>query len=142
VCLRERTVLLLKFGEQAHVLDGDDGLVGERPNQVDLFLGERPLLPPGDGDRAYGTLLTEHRHGEDIPEAELPRQLAGRGRSVLRQGIHDVDDHAVADCPPRHGRVVGGRRKDPVQGLEGFRGLVVMGHHVNALTVEPVGDAE
>ena len=44
--LRERPVLLLQFREQAHVLDGDDGLVGERLEERDLLLsrmaGARP----------------------------------------------------------------------------------------------------
>jgi hypothetical protein len=34
--LGERLVLLLQFGEQAHVLDGDHRLVGERLKERDL----------------------------------------------------------------------------------------------------------
>ena len=39
--LGERPILGLQLPEQPHVLDGDDGLVGERVQQLDLFVGER-----------------------------------------------------------------------------------------------------
>ena len=77
--LGQLAVPSLELLEQADVLDGDHRLVGEGPDQLDLLLGERAPLPPGDGDRADGTLLTEHRHRHRTPEAELPRQLGGRG---------------------------------------------------------------
>ena len=32
----------LEFFEQAHILDGDHGLIGEGLQQADLFLRERP----------------------------------------------------------------------------------------------------
>ena len=37
----------LELLEQAHVLDGDHGLVGEGPQQRDLFFGERPGFRAG-----------------------------------------------------------------------------------------------
>ena len=39
--LAQFRVALAEFLEQPHVLDGDDGLVGEGFEQCDLFLGER-----------------------------------------------------------------------------------------------------
>ena len=51
---------LLQLLEQAHVLDGDDGLVGERLEKADLALGK----PSGHGtphrDDANGGALSEH----------------------------------------------------------------------------------
>jgi hypothetical protein len=44
VCLRERTVLLLEFRKEAHVLDGDDRLVGKRLKERDLLRRERAHL--------------------------------------------------------------------------------------------------
>ena len=44
--LRERPILLLQFGEQAHVLDGDHRLVGERLEERDLLGRERMDLGP------------------------------------------------------------------------------------------------
>jgi len=37
--------------EQAHVLDGDHRLVGERLQQADLLVGKRPRLGAADGNR-------------------------------------------------------------------------------------------
>ena len=44
--LGDSAVLLLQFREQAHVLDGDDGLVGEGLEQLDLLLREGLHLTP------------------------------------------------------------------------------------------------
>ena len=41
----EFRVALLQFFEQPHVLDGDDRLVGEGFEQLDLSVGERAGLP-------------------------------------------------------------------------------------------------
>ena len=42
--LRQRAVALLQLGEQAGVLDGDHGLVGEGLDQGDLAVGEGAWL--------------------------------------------------------------------------------------------------
>ena len=49
---RQVAVTRLELLEQAHILDGDDGLVGEGLQQGDLRVGERRRRGPGDGDRA------------------------------------------------------------------------------------------
>ena len=38
---RKSEILLLQLGEQAHVLDGDHGLIGEGLHERDLLVGER-----------------------------------------------------------------------------------------------------
>ena len=51
--LCERTVLLLEFRKEPHVLDGDDRLVGEGLEERDLLRRERPDLGPSiDDDEA------------------------------------------------------------------------------------------
>ena len=58
-------LLLQRFAqlvEQPRVLDGDDGLVGEVADQLDLLVGERPHLLSIDADRADQLILLEHRH--------------------------------------------------------------------------------
>jgi len=46
----EGAVLFLQLGEKAHVLDGDQRLIGERTKQLDLSLAELAWLAPSDSD--------------------------------------------------------------------------------------------
>ena len=48
--------------EQPRVLDGDDGLVGEVREQLDLLIGERAHLLTVNADRADQLFFLEHRH--------------------------------------------------------------------------------
>ena len=59
----------LELGEQAHVLDGDDGLVGEGPQQLDLLLGKRARHVAVHGDGADRLAFAQHRDGQDAAEA-------------------------------------------------------------------------
>jgi hypothetical protein len=70
--LRQRAVLLLQFLEQPHVLDGDDGLVGEGLEQLDLLRRERTGGSPTStgGDGADRTSLSEHRHHQQASKAD------------------------------------------------------------------------
>ena len=52
--LAQFCVALLDFFEQPHVLDGDDGLIGEGFEQVDLLFGERPDLGAANDDCPIG----------------------------------------------------------------------------------------
>src|SRR5262249_54567024 len=63
--LGERSILLLQFREQPDVLDGDDGLVSERLQKLDLFAREGSDLRPPDDYHAEGRALTEERRGQD-----------------------------------------------------------------------------
>src|SRR5438093_425672 len=62
---RRRLLLqgLLRLGEQAHILDGDHGLVGERLQECDLGVRERLDLRPADSDYADRYILTQERYG-------------------------------------------------------------------------------
>ena len=68
---RAGAVRLLQFLEQARVLDRDHGLVGERLQQRDLLLGERPDLQPPQHDRArWPIALTHERRRQNRSMAE------------------------------------------------------------------------
>src|SRR5262249_47248709 len=52
----------LEFLEEPHVLDRDDGLVGEGLQEVDVLLGEGARRSPRNGDRPDWTPFPEHRY--------------------------------------------------------------------------------
>ena len=60
--------------EQAGILDGDDGLVGEIGDQRDLLVGEWANFLAIDDDSADHLVLTTHRYGDVRPRtAEVGR---------------------------------------------------------------------
>ena len=72
-------VARLQLGEQAHVLDGDDGLVGEGLQEVDLLVGEGPPA------RARQTTIAPM--GMPSREASAPRAgFAAAAAMVTRSG--------------------------------------------------------
>ena len=76
VCCCERFAQLV---EQPGVLDGDDGLVGEVREQLDLLVGERPHLLTVDVDRADQLVVLEHRHRDRVraPASSTPATANG-----------------------------------------------------------------
>src|SRR5262245_36341258 len=62
--LGQRTLLLLQLLEQPHVLDGNDGLVGERLEQRDLLIRELPYLLPAKEERSDRHAFPEKRYSE------------------------------------------------------------------------------
>src|SRR5262249_16326714 len=62
--ISQRPVLLLQLGEQADVLNGDDGLVREGLEKGNLFVREGPRLSLRNGERSNGMSFTQHRHRE------------------------------------------------------------------------------
>ena len=71
--------LRLHLVEQAHVVDGDDGLFGERLKERDLSIGERARLEPDKRNSADRLAVAKHRHGQHGPEADLD----DRGRRIF-----------------------------------------------------------
>ena len=67
-----------QFVEQAHVLDGDDGLGGEILHQLDLLVGERPDLLAVNDDRADQLVFLQHRHGQQRARAAEFRRWVTR----------------------------------------------------------------
>ena len=84
--------------EQPNVLDGDDGLVGERPEERDLVVGEAARRGARHGDRADRRVVKEHRHHELAPVPAVPRDRARRlGNPGIRLRVLDVDGGALAN---------------------------------------------
>src|SRR5712692_3101883 len=52
VSLSKRAVLFLELGKQAHVFDGDHGLIGKNPEELELSVRERLNLRPEQDDGA------------------------------------------------------------------------------------------
>jgi hypothetical protein len=68
--LGQLDVAHLQFLEQADVLDGDDGLVGEGFEQRDLIVGERLGHQPPYHDDPDRQAFSQQRRGEHGPDAE------------------------------------------------------------------------
>ena len=106
--LGRRRLLLQRLGqvgvagpellEESDVLDRDDCLVGESLQQRDLFLRERPPLPPGETDRPDRDTFPEHWYGQHRP---ITTQHAAKGdggpRHTLFRDVGDMDDRAFED---------------------------------------------
>ena len=71
-----------QFVEQAHVLDGDDGLVGEVGDQLDLLVGERADLLPINRDRADQLVFLQHRHEKQRSGAAHVGQRHDGGKAL------------------------------------------------------------
>ena len=86
--------------EQPHVLDRDDGLVGEGGDQFDLLVGEWLNASPPNHDDADDVALPEHGHCEDRPmHLLLVPQIFGPSVLRVRKNIVNVHDAAVQDSP-------------------------------------------
>ena len=72
VSSRVRACYLL---EQAGVLDGDDGLVGESLQQLNLFACERSRALLVQGDEANLFAIAKERSSDDCTKTNNPRRL-------------------------------------------------------------------
>ena len=134
--LGEVPVAGLELLEQPDVLDGDDGLVGEGLEQLDLLVRERPGLGASDGDRADGLALHGawgRRECFDSPGLRrgegrrgTPGRLESRTSTTVRSRI------AVATWVSRLGAIGYARRR-----LEPLVRPVVVSDEVNQVAVEP-----
>src|SRR5262249_33817174 len=88
-------VARLQLGEQADVLDGNDGLVGERLDELDLLVAERLDVASPQSERADRLSVAQHRDREDRAESELAPQRARVFRIFADVG--DLDDSAIED---------------------------------------------
>src|SRR5215470_12999497 len=90
--LGEVTVARLQLLEQPHVLDGNDGLVGERLEQGHLPLREELSLEPAEADRPDGDPLSHQGNAQLRPTVILPRELAAeRKLARLALQVSDVE---------------------------------------------------
>src|SRR5215831_3962842 len=85
---RKRLVLLFELREQPHVLDGDDGLVGEGLEQRDLLVGEGVDFGPADYDHADRYTFAQKRRRQHGAKATTnPWKL----RLQPRRDVIDMD---------------------------------------------------
>ena len=68
--LAQFCIAFLQFFEQAHVLDGDDSLIGEGLKQLNLLIRKRTDVGSPNGDRADGYAFTLQRRGKNSPSPE------------------------------------------------------------------------
>ena len=90
---------LFRLVEEAHVLDCDQRLIGERLHQGDLPIAERTHFPPPRGDDPDQLGVPQHGHRQDRPRVF---KTVSRRRHPLRVGknIGDVHDPALESGPP------------------------------------------
>ena len=92
----EVAIARLELLEEAHVLDGDDGLVGEGLEQLDLAIGEGAGLGAQYRDGADGHALAHHRDEEPAS----PPGCSGQGPMLeFRIALHvgNMDHRALED---------------------------------------------
>src|SRR4029453_5014540 len=88
--LRQRLILLLKLLEQAHVLDGDDGLVREGLEQGDLTVREGARRRAGDAEAPDRDPITDQWHAKTASGPSYPSKLGGpAGQLGLSVGDHE-----------------------------------------------------
>ena len=125
-------VARLQLGEQADVLDGDDGLVGEGLQELDVAVGEGAGFGARDDDRANGLAIAQHRHREHASPA------AGLARPSV--AIHRVGERCPRSATARRSRIArpetwsgcGRPRIHPLQELEHFGRVVVVRDEVHS----------
>src|SRR4029450_6116129 len=103
--LRQRPVLLLQLGEQAHILDGNDRLVGESLEEGNLLVGERSHVQSPDHDPTDWRALAEQggrEHGT-IAKIVLDRLTDGELGFDLSRHVLDVDSSPVGNGSANRG---------------------------------------
>src|SRR5262249_58407107 len=93
--------------EQAHVFDGDRGLVGEGLEQRDLLGGEGTDIEAANHDHAENRALANQRRDEDRPKSGGALEVVGFRVLTPRKLFEDVVDvqRATLDDRPARGRV-------------------------------------
>jgi hypothetical protein len=139
--LRQLARTGLQLREEPNVLHGDDGLVGEGLQQLDLALGERPGLGSDHHYDADGSTLPQHRYVEAASKADRTGERLMLELRIQRD-IGDVDHRALQDGPRGQEGPAERRRIYAVCRFEGLRSVVVLGDMMDLLAVEPKERAE
>ena len=97
-------VACAQLGEQPHVLDGDDGLVGEGLEQRNLPVGEGQGLGAAELDHADGSAIPQQGNTQQRPVAE-PLRVAAALRELTDLGLHvgNVDSPRLQHTPTGDG---------------------------------------
>src|SRR5262249_21210522 len=117
--LGEIAVPDLEFLEQTHVLDGDDRLVGEGPEQLDLLVREWPHLASSYEDDAAGRTFAEERRGQErATGGDAGARRGGEGVGVFRRGrrreaLEVARPPVTARAPGHRAAARGDGRADP-----------------------------
>ena len=78
--------------KKARIFDGDDGLVGEGGDQLNLLVGEGPYRVSPQGDYANRPSFSQERNAKDRAKAA---KLLGFARVFgIGQNVGDVSDFA------------------------------------------------
>src|SRR4030095_14951089 len=97
--LDQAGVLGLELAEEARVLDGDDGLVGEGSDKVNLLVGERANLRAPHEEESDQIVLPQHGDGQHGPVTANPLRLVLLELRI-GQNIDDLDRPALDGRPP------------------------------------------
>ena len=139
--LRQLLIARLESGDEPGVLDGDQRLVGEGLQELDLLAGEGHGLGAPRHHPADGLSLAQHRHGHDVPHR--PQRGEG-GQPVLRIALHvrDLDDRAVQDRAADRAVSPRRARKGARVHLDGLAFETMLREQVDPLPVELEDPAE
>ena len=129
-------VARLQLLEQAHVLDGDHGLIGKCLEQLDFTLTERTGERPRDPDRPEDCAISEHRHHQEASPPGRPREAAMIEVRILCH-VRYVDDRTIEHRPCGDHPAVGARGEGPPRRIRSSRREAVQGPHVHQVAVEP-----
>ena len=99
----------LDFIEKPGVLDGDHRLIGESPEDLNLFVGKRPNSDARQHDDTDRRPLTQEGNGKNRP---VVAALLGLAESELRIGkdVRNVDNTAFEQCAPGNRTSIGQNR--------------------------------
>ena len=134
--LGQVAVAPVELGEEAHVLDRDDGLVREGLEELDLAVREVAHLRPSDCDCPDRAALPDHRDRDDAAKGDDAGDRA-EGEVGICVDIGDVGDDAVEDRPPRGATAIRRSGEGAAYGLRRFGGVTIAGHEVEPLAVVP-----
>src|SRR5262249_4877765 len=124
----KRLVLLFQFLEQSHVLDSDDGLVGEGLKESHLGISERAYLGSKNRYAAERLTLTQERNLCDAMDAVELEQLKGVGilARCYQLDVVDYDWGAIENCASAGEPASKGKRQadQPLHLCTGMRCIV------------------
>ena len=121
--------------KQARVLDGDDGLVGEGLEQLDVAVGESTGLSTTYQYDADGLVVAHHRYGQKVPKSDRLDYL-GIVVFLIQPDVRYVDHGAFKDRPPGGQPALGAGRKPAACGGPSGWTPIVRGYDVHQFAIE------
>src|SRR5690242_14716298 len=87
---------MLQLVEQARVLDGDHGLIGEGLQQPDMMIIKETRLDPGNGNGTDEFALAEHWHRQRATPAAQPCYITQKDGDALVFRVDNLTDFTFA----------------------------------------------